>query len=145
MPEFLDLHSRSSKALRALVDRAMRPHGLRYGQDLLLTALSERDGRTPGEVATALSVTTPTVTTMANRMATAGLLVRRPDEHDNRLVRLWLTGRGRQLLEPIEAERARIERRVTARLDDGELSELIRLLSIVRTSAHEALDETQQP
>jgi MarR family transcriptional regulator, organic hydroperoxide resistance regulator len=138
MPEFLDLHGRSSKSLRALVDKAVRRHGLRFGQDLLLAALWERDGRTPGEVADALSVTTPTIVTMADRMTATGLLTRRRDEHDNRLVRLWLTDQGRELRRPIQAERTRIERQVTAGLSDAEKTELVRLLKIVQESASEA-------
>ena len=68
MPEFLDLHGRTSKALRALTETEMRRHGLHFGQDLVLAALWERDGRTPGEVAGALHVTTPTIVKMATRM-----------------------------------------------------------------------------
>ena len=91
---FLDLHGRTSKALRALTEAEMRRHGLHYGQDLVLAVLWERDGRPPGEVAAALHVTTPTIVKMATRMTAAGLLTRRRDERDNRLVRLWLTERG---------------------------------------------------
>ena len=61
MSEFLDLHGRTSKVLRALADAAMRRHGLHVGQNHLLAVLWERDGSTPGEVAAALNVTTPTV------------------------------------------------------------------------------------
>src|SRR3954471_9356331 len=91
VPEFLDLHSRTAKALRAAAETAMRRHGLHLGQDLVLALLWKRDGSTPGEVAAALNVTTPTVVKTATRMTAAGLLTRRRDDHDNRLVRLWLT------------------------------------------------------
>jgi hypothetical protein len=39
VPEFLDLHSKTAKALRAVADAAMRRHGLRLGQDHLLAVL----------------------------------------------------------------------------------------------------------
>ena len=51
MSEFLDLHGRTSKVLRALADAAMRRHGLHVGQNYLLAVLWERDGSTPGQVA----------------------------------------------------------------------------------------------
>jgi DNA-binding MarR family transcriptional regulator len=38
----------------------MRRHGLHLGQNYLLAVLWERDGSTPGEIAAALNVTTPT-------------------------------------------------------------------------------------
>jgi DNA-binding MarR family transcriptional regulator len=139
MPEFLDLHGRTSKALRALADAAMRRHGLHVGQNHLLAALWERDGRTPGEVAAALNVTTPTVVKMADRMTTAGLLARRRDDRDNRLVRLWLTDAGRALQEPVEAERRLIEEKVTADLTETERECLLNALAKVNRAASELL------
>lgn len=139
MPEFLDLHGKTSKALRGVVETAMRRHGLYAGQDLVLALLWERDGRTPGELATALHVTTPTVVKAANRMTAAGLLTRRRDERDNRLVGLWLTDAGRALQEPIEAERRDIEEKVTAGLTEAERKQLISALSRVQRSAADLL------
>lgn len=138
----MDLHSQTTKALRALADAAMRRHGLHLGQNYVLAVLWERDGRTPGEIAAALHVTTPTVTKMATRMATAGLLTRRRDDRDNRLVRLWLTDAGRALQQPIEAERDAIEDHVTADLTRAEREHLMRTLTKVHRSASNLLDES---
>ncbi|NUS15911.1 MAG: winged helix-turn-helix transcriptional regulator [Streptomyces sp.] len=141
MPEFLDLHSRTTKALRALAEEGMRRHGLHYGQHHLLAALWEQDGRTPGEVAARLHVTTPTVVKMADRMTAAGLLERRRDDRDNRLVRLWLTDAGRALREPVEAERRRLEEQVTAGLDADERERLTAALRKVLRAADALLGE----
>jgi len=143
MSEFLDLHGRTSKVLRALADAAMRRHGLHVGQNHLLAVLWERDGATPGEVAAALHVTTPTVVKMADRMTAAGLLTRRRDDRDNRLVRLWLTDAGRALREPVEAERQLIEERVTADLTDAERAALLSALTKVHRSASDLLHGDQ--
>jgi DNA-binding MarR family transcriptional regulator len=139
MPEFLDLHSRTSKALRALAEAAMRRHGLHLGQNHLLAALWERDGSTPGEIAAALHVTTPTVVKMATRMAAAGLLTRHRDDRDQRLVRLWLTDTGRALREPVEAERRFMEERITADLTETEREHLMNALAKIHRSAGELL------
>lgn len=141
MPEFLDLHGRTSKALRALSDGAMRRHGLHEGQNHLLAVLWEQDGRTPGEIAASLHVTTPTVVKMATRMADAGLLTRRRDDRDNRLVRLWLTDAGRTLQEPVETERQALEEQVTAGLTAAERKQLVRALTKVHQAASELLDQ----
>jgi DNA-binding MarR family transcriptional regulator len=135
MPEFLDLHSKTSKVLRAAAEAAVQRHGLRLGQDHLLAALWAEDGRTPGEIAAAVNVTTPAVTKLATRMAEAGLLERRPDPHDNRLVRLWLTPAGRALQKPIESERQRLEDQLTAGLTKTERLHLIRALTKIHTAA----------
>jgi DNA-binding MarR family transcriptional regulator len=139
MSEFLDLHSGTTKVLRALSEVAMRRHGLHQGQNHLLALLWERDGRTPGEIAAALHVTTPTVVKMATRMSTAGLLTRRRDERDNRLVRLWLTDAGRALREPVEEERRRLEEQVTACLTEDERRCLMTALAKVQKAASDLL------
>jgi DNA-binding MarR family transcriptional regulator len=145
MPEFLDLHGATSKLLRALAERGMRRHGLHLGQNHLLALLWERDGRTPGEVAAALHVATPTVTKMATRMSAVGLLVRRPDDRDSRLVRLWLTDSGRALREPVEQERRALEEQVTAGLTAAEREQLTAALAKVHATARALLDAPEDP
>jgi len=139
MPEFLDLHSKTSKVVRAAAETAVQRHGLRLGQDHLLAALWAEDGRTPGEIAASVTVTTPAVTKLATRMADAGLLERRPDPHDNRLVRLWLTSAGRALQEPIETERQLLEDQLTATLTKTERLQLIRALTKIQAAATELI------
>lgn len=143
MPEFLDLHSKTTKSLRAAAEAAMRRHGLHLGQDHLLRVLWERDGRTPGEIAAATNVTTPAVTKAAGRMIELGLIVRRDDDRDNRLVRLWLTDAGRALQAPVEAERRHLEQRVTARLTQAERRHLLSALAKIDAAAREALHATE--
>jgi DNA-binding MarR family transcriptional regulator len=139
VPEFLDLHGKTTKVVRAVAEAAMQRHGLHLGQNHLLAVLWERDGRTPGEIAAAVSVTTPAVVKMATRMAEAGLISRRRDDRDNRLVRLWLTDEGRALQEPIEAERRYIEAKVTEQLTATEREQLLTALAKVYRSAGELL------
>jgi DNA-binding MarR family transcriptional regulator len=135
MAEFLDLHGKTNKVLRALSEAAMARHGVYLGQNYLLTALAERDGSTPGEIAAALNVATPTVVKMATRMVAAGLITRRAHEEDKRLVRLWLTKSGRGLLKPIEAERQLLEDKVTADLTETERKYLLKALEKVHRAA----------
>jgi MarR family transcriptional regulator, organic hydroperoxide resistance regulator len=139
VPELLDLHGKTTKVIRAAADAAMRRHGLRLGQDHLLAALWEQDGRTPGEIAAATSVTTPAVTKVAARMVEAGLLTRRRDERDNRLVRFWLTDTGRALREPVETERRLLEEKITEDLTATERENLMSALAKIHRSASDLL------
>ena len=141
MPEFLDLHSKTAKALRAAAEVAVGRHGLRLGHDHLLAALWERDGRTPGEIAAAVNVSTPAVTKVAAKLADSGLVVRRGDDHDNRLVRLWLTDAGRALREPVEAARRSLEDAVTADLTEAERAHLLSALAKIHRAASELAGE----
>ena len=116
MNEFLSLFTRASKLLRAAADEAMSRHGVRVGQNIVLEALWERDGLTPGELAARMRVATPTVVNTASRMEAAGLVVRVRDTEDARLVRLHLTERARSLQGVIQQERDALEQHATATL-----------------------------
>jgi DNA-binding MarR family transcriptional regulator len=133
--EFIDVFTRTSKLMRAVIETSLRRHGLHLGQNLVLDALGEQDGQTPGGIAAALHVTTPTVVKMATRMTTAGLIVRRRDDVDNRLVRLYLTDAGQALRQPVAEELHRLELQVTAGLSAAERRVLINALDKVTKNA----------
>ena len=124
MSEFVTLFTRASKLMRAAADEAYGRHGVRLGQNLVLAALADEDGLTPGELAHRLQVTTPTIVKMATRMDAAGLLSRRRDPNDARLVRLYLSDHGRAAAGPIEDERLRLQERALAGLSDAQRREL---------------------
>ncbi|MEO3827257.1 MarR family transcriptional regulator [Actinomadura sp. B10D3] len=120
MDDLVRLLSRADKLLRAASDAALSEHGVRIGQNLVLEALWEQDGLAPGELAARLGLTTPTIVNTATRMETAGLVVRRRDPADARLVRLYLTGKALRAREPVEEARRRLEERVAAALTEEE-------------------------
>jgi DNA-binding MarR family transcriptional regulator len=118
--EFSVLFTRAAKLMRSAADAGMSRHGVRVGQNLVLEALDEQDGLTPGELARRLHVSTPTIVKMATRMEASGLIRRRRDTRDARLVRLYLTVHARSLIEPLEQERRRLQERATATLTPAE-------------------------
>ena len=129
MNEFLSLFTRASKLMREAADEAMSRHGVRVGQNLVLEVLWETDGLTPGELAERLHVATPTVVKSATRMEASGLLTRRRDKHDARLVRVYLTERAKAVRNAIETERDTLAKRATAGLTDAEQRTLERALT----------------
>src|SRR5215472_163419 len=108
---------------------AFARHGVHEGQQFVLRCLWREDGLSPGEIATRLGLSTPTVTRAATRMEAAGLLRREPHPGDRRLVRLHLTSRGRELEKVIDAEMHRVTERALATFSADERSELVRALS----------------
>ncbi|HEY4022781.1 MAG TPA: MarR family transcriptional regulator [Pseudonocardiaceae bacterium] len=128
MSELTALFTRASKLWRNASDEAMKQHGVRVGQNLLLQVLWDTDGLTPGELAEQLQVSTPTVVKSANRMEASGLLTKRRDTVDRRLVRIYLTERARNVRVAVQSARADLEQRVTATLTDTERTHLIEAL-----------------
>ncbi|MGI5241448.1 MarR family winged helix-turn-helix transcriptional regulator [Dactylosporangium sp. CA-139066] len=116
MTDVIRLMARAQKLLRAAADEAMSVHGVRIGQNLVLEVLWEHDGLSPGELAGRLQMATPTVVNTATRMVKDGLIERRPDPGDRRLVRLYLTDKGRSARAPIEDAQRRLAAHALATL-----------------------------
>jgi len=128
--DLLALFTQAAKLLREAADEAMSRHGVRVGQHIVLSVLWQQDGLTPGEIARRLQVATPTIVNTATRMEQAGLVTRKPDPDDARLVRLHLTPRGR-------AARAALERHATATLTPAEREHLSTALTKIIAQLHD--------
>jgi DNA-binding MarR family transcriptional regulator len=124
MADLLALFTQAAKLMREATDEAMSRHGVRVGQHIVLSALWDQDGLTPGEIARRLGVATPTIVNTATRMEEAGLLAREPDPADARLVRLHLTPHGRSVRDPVRQARAALQRHATASLTAAERDHL---------------------
>jgi MarR family transcriptional regulator for hemolysin len=133
MADLLALFTQAAKLLREAADEAMSRHGVRVGQHIVLTVLWQQDGLTPGEIARRLDVATPTVVNTATRMEQAGLVIRRPDSADARLVRLYLSPLGRSVHEPVREARRALEQHATATLTTAELDHLRSALTKIIT------------
>lgn len=71
--------------------------GLTYPQYLVLMSLWDQDGQAVGQLGRALQLESNTLTPMLKRMEAQGLVSRRRDAEDERVVRVSLTDAGRAL------------------------------------------------
>ncbi|MEN3360321.1 MAG: MarR family transcriptional regulator, organic hydroperoxide resistance regulator [Mycobacteriales bacterium] len=129
--DLLRLFTQASKTMRAVKTVILRQHGVYLGQEVMLTVLWASDGLTPGELAERLGVTVPTVVRMAKRMESSGLLARRRDSRDGRLVRLHLTPRAKRLERPLKADLAVLAEHAMAGLSPADHEVLDRALTSV--------------
>lgn len=90
------LLARFAQAYRSLADANMEQIDMHRAQATSLCRLYNNDGMTQSEIAQQLSVQGATVTDMLQRMEEAGLVSRRRDDDDNRVVRVYLTEQGRR-------------------------------------------------
>ncbi len=132
--EFQPVFWATKRVLAQASATAFSRHGVHEGQQYVLQCLWTEDGMTPGEVARHLGLATPTVTRTTARMEAAGLLRRQPHERDRRLVRLYLTDRGRALEKVIGREMDQLSERALASLDESERAALVRSLNSIRRS-----------
>jgi DNA-binding MarR family transcriptional regulator len=73
--------------------------GLTYPQYLVMLVLWEENNITVGHLVERLALDTGTLSPLLKRMENAGLLTRRRDGHDERVVRIMLTEKGIALKE----------------------------------------------
>ena len=77
--------------------------GLYRGQPPILMLLYKNDGMSQKEMARALNLSPATMTVTLKRMEKAGLVLREMDEHDQRILRVHLSERGREMCETGES------------------------------------------
>ena len=130
--EFQTAFWSAKRAMAEAGEEAFQRHGVRSGQQWILRRLWDEDGLTPGEIARRLELSTPTVTKAAMRMEAAGLIDRRPDPKDARLIRLFLSERGRALEKTIAEEMAQLSSRALATLSEDESKALVHALTSIR-------------
>ncbi|MCC6612723.1 MAG: MarR family transcriptional regulator [Anaerolineae bacterium] len=117
-----------SQMYRGAVDAFMDRVDMHRGQALVLCTIVAQDGMTQSEIAGALSIQGATVTNMLKRMEEAGLIVRRRDLDDNRLVRVYVTDEGRQLEVSISEQLRCLEESILNGLSPAERDVLRRLV-----------------
>ena len=125
--------------MRTLSDRGTHP-----GQAMCLRLLTVNDGVSQRDLADMLHVARPTVTRMLQTMEKAGLVERRPDEADQRLTRVYLTGAGRDAEKEMGAAAAEYVNTTIATLPDNDRRELARLLEELGASITRASEEQQE-
>lgn len=77
--------------------------GLYRGQPPILMLLYKNDGMSQKEMARALNLSPATLTVTLKRMEKAGLVLREMDEHDQRILRVHLSEKGREMCETGES------------------------------------------
>ena len=108
-----------------------REMGLSAATWFLLSMLIDEDGTSQGEVSQRFEVDPSRITRLAQRLEGEGLLRRKRDPEDNRVVRLHATEEGRLLIESRQERREAFEGRIRRELGQEELAELRRVLGVV--------------
>ncbi|MBN2404517.1 MAG: MarR family transcriptional regulator [Coriobacteriia bacterium] len=110
-------------------------------QAACLHILAHKDGLSQSELAEKLHVSRPTATTMLQKMEASGVIERRPDQQDQRLIRIYLTQSGKSLVTRLEAVFAQLIRAGVGSMTEKDRTELRRLLDILNQNLTLAIDE----
>jgi DNA-binding MarR family transcriptional regulator len=88
---------RASRAVIREYTPLLAPLGLTYLQYLVLLVLWEKDRLSVREIGDRLALDSGTLTPLLKKLEAQGVLERRRDERDERVVRIALTAKGRSL------------------------------------------------
>lgn len=121
-------YQRAWATLREEIER----HDLTPPQFALLSFLWQRDGLTQAELSEKGQIDRSTLGGLIDRLERSGLLERRQHPQDRRAYKIYLTGQGKAMEEPLSACAERSLKKFTAGLNDDEVKDLRRMLEILR-------------
>lgn len=91
-----------SSKMRRDYSESLREINLYVGQDNLLARLWEGDGITQMQLADHLKCEPPTITNMVKSLEQNGFIIRKRDEIDGRVMRIYLTEKGKKIEKPVD-------------------------------------------
>jgi DNA-binding MarR family transcriptional regulator len=116
------------KRMIATIERESGVGGMKW---FLLTVLGRRDGLSQGEFTQEYEMDPSRVTRTAQSLEADGLIRRERDAEDNRVMRMYLTGEGLEVLQKLPEINEQLRRRVHSVLSEEEFEELRRMLGLL--------------
>lgn len=116
-------------ALRAdWISKQMKNRGNRNGAQGLLVELWNKDGLTNAEIAELLDIKPSSVTAQVKQLEEAEMVIRKQDENDKRVSRIFLTDKGREAQETRDTMHNDISETIFGNLTDEEQEQLAFLM-----------------
>lgn len=112
-------------------------------QSRLLLLIAENDGIIQRDLAEMMDVRPSSMTEMLSKMEQLGLVVRKPDENDQRVMHIFLTEQGKHTAENSKQAHEKLTEKMFESLTEEEIDELIRLTEKLTIHLN-AMDSTEQ-
>ena len=128
------------KAIREAFADLLAAHGCTIPTWAVLTEAHRNPGLSQVQLAAHIGIEGPTLARHLDRLSHEGLVERRRDPSDRRIVRVALTPRGEQRWEELKDVRAHFDQRLTAGLDDGQKAALDIAIERIQRALEDADD-----
>ncbi len=112
--------------------------GIYPGQHHLLMQLGRLDGISQVDLAKMLMIKPSTLTVMVGRMARMGLVVKKQDELDKRVLRIYLTEKGKDILAEAHSRMKQVEKETFEGFSDEELMQFGRFAQRMKQNLSQA-------
>jgi len=117
------------KVRRNTANDKLAKYGIHAGQDIVLYYLSLEDGQTVSQLMTDICVKPATISNTINRMVSNGLIDKVKDENDNRVSRIFLTEKGKEVVVEVRQIWRTLEVQMNEGLSEEEKQVLRKLLN----------------
>ena len=118
------------KKLEKYLTLQLDEYGVNFAQSLILLCLLEEDGSILSEIGSRTQIENSSLTSMADKLERRGLVQRRPDAQDRRIIRVFLTPGGKEMAERLLEAGKAFNRYLEKKLDGLE-KPLITSLNII--------------
>lgn len=126
-----------AEVLRAHCEERGKPYVVTPPQWGALSLLLVQDGMTIGTMSQKRGVDAPAATGIITRLEQTGLVERRHDREDRRVVKVYLTVEGRDISQTLITSVAHFEQSMTRRFSEGDLDRFLAQLQQLITNAAE--------
>lgn len=123
-----------ARAMRTYVDQCARQHDMTRAQWGLLLRLERQEGMTQAEMADSLEIQPISAARLIDRLCSQKLVERRPHPSDRRANLLFLTAKGRAILDRLVPLGREISASVLASFNDAEAGELLEKLLRIKSN-----------
>lgn len=117
-----------SKRIRNAFNKAASDEGLFSGQQNLVLFLVMNEGATMSELSAELNVSPATVSVSVKRMEKSGFVIKKPDEKDARVTRIYPTEKAKKAPENIRRKMDLLEEKLKKGMTQEEVNTLSDLL-----------------
>ncbi len=129
-----------ARMLRTYADQRARQFGISRAQWTVLMRLHRSEGLKQSELAEILDLQPISLTRLLDRLAENGLIERRPDPHDRRANRLYLTPAARPLLKQLTTLGEDVMQIVLQNVDEHAREQLLRNLGVMKDNLRAAIN-----
>ncbi|EJF89370.1 MarR family winged helix-turn-helix transcriptional regulator [Bartonella tamiae] len=130
--DLTELIQSTAGIIRKSLAQRLYDYGLYAGQDRVILALAAQDGQSPSVLAKRLGIKPPTVTKTIARLQEQGFVIKRYCHKDQRLLYVFLTKNGRNVVKIIEKALYDTERDALSGIHDSEKKNIEHVLIRIR-------------
>ena len=121
-----------SRLRRGVFDEFMKPLGVTRSQWWVLAYLSRHDGMIQSDLANVLELGKAALGGLIDRLEAGGFIMRRPDELDRRVKRIFLSTSGVQLIKEMVKSSHHMSERMLKDMSTADRNRLVELLTHVK-------------